>query len=151
MGVKKARGEMLCTFAGMASLALGSGLCGFVGSGQGAMGLCAALSPWGWWGRGAVLAWGLLWCFRGCRGGLVGCVWGRGLGAGAPRLLGFALLVVFVGALLVVSVLDIIWDCCLWPSYWSRGINYSCFIVLVGKPFPGCQGACVAFHGLSCW
>ena len=36
MGVKKARGEVLCAFAGMASLALGSGLCGC----RGACGLC---------------------------------------------------------------------------------------------------------------
>ena len=113
MGVKRAGGEVLCTFAGMASLALGSGLCGC----GGACGLCL--------------------------GGV-----GGSARAGAPCLLGFALLVVFVGALLVVSVSVL---GCLWPSYWSRGINYSYFIVLVGKPFPGCQGACVAFYGLSCW
>ena len=36
-------------------------------------------------------------------GGLAGCVRGRGLGAGAPRLLGFILLGGFGGAFLAVS------------------------------------------------
>ena len=65
MGVKKARGEVLCTFAGMASLALGSGLCGC----GGACGLClgsgarrgrARPAFWGlpcWWSSSALCLW----------------------------------------------------------------------------------------------
>ena len=43
-------------------------------------------------------------------GGIVVCVHSRELGACAPRLLRFILLVSFSGTLLVVSILDIVYD-----------------------------------------
>ena len=50
------------------------------------------------------------WPFRGC-GGLVGCDRALGLGACAPRIPMFILLVSFSGTLLVVSILDRAYDC----------------------------------------
>ena len=58
-----------------------------------------------------------LWPFPGCRGRgwLVGCVQGRELCAWAHRLPRFTLLVSFRDALLVVSILDLVYDCHLRP------------------------------------
>ena len=56
-------------------------------------------------------------CVCVCRGGegLVGCVQNRQFGACVPRLPGFILLVSFGDTLLMVSDLDIVYDCHLRP------------------------------------
>ena len=59
-------------------------------------------------------------------GGLVVVSGIEGL-AGAPRLLGFILLLGCSGALLVVSALDVVWDCHLRPVYRSYGVSGSFF------------------------
>ena len=57
-----------------------------------------------------------LWPFPGCRGGwLVGCVQDRELCARAHRLPRFTQLVSFRDTLLVVSILDLVYDCHLRP------------------------------------
>ena len=62
----------------------------------------------------------------GLSGGLVVVSGIEGL-AGAPRLLGFILLLGCSGALLVVSALDVVWDCHLRPVYRSCGVSGSFF------------------------
>ena len=59
-------------------------------------------------------------------GGLVVVSGIEGL-AGAPRLLGFILLLGCSGTLLVVSALDVVWDCHLRPVYRSYGVSGSFF------------------------
>ena len=59
---------------------------------------------------GSLLVWG--WPFPDDGGGrLVGCVQGRGLGARARHLPGFILPGSFSDILLVVSILDMVYDC----------------------------------------
>ena len=67
----------------------------------------AVVSPW---------YWSVLWCGICNLGvwGLVGCVQSRGLGAYASHLPNFILLISFSDTLLVVSILDIVYDCHLW-------------------------------------
>ena len=75
--------------------------------GGGMVGGCVAVGLRWLWGYFGPM---VLWLFPGC-GGLVGCVQSSVLGAGAPRLPRFILLVSFSGTLLVVSILDIVYDC----------------------------------------